>query len=68
MGIDDVKRAYTLFLDEQQSTSYLKSIQDKFMFDEEEESSKFQVCLSFLTFFSLQTLKKNKKKFSLSLF
>lgn len=37
IGIDDVKRAYTLFLDEQRSTSYLKDIQDEFMFNEEEE-------------------------------
>ena len=38
--MEDVKRAYTLFLDEQRSTQYLKDIQDEFMFNDEEEPSK----------------------------
>jgi len=36
IGIDDIKRAYTLFLDEHRSTQFLKEIQDEFMFNEED--------------------------------
>lgn len=36
ISIDDIKRAYTLFLDELRSTQFLKEFQDEFMFDEEE--------------------------------
>lgn len=35
IGVEDIKRAYTLFLDETRSTQYLKDIQDEFMFNEE---------------------------------
>lgn len=32
--IDDVKRVYSLFLDERRSTQFLKEYQDEFMFNE----------------------------------
>lgn len=35
IGVDDIKRAYTLFLDETRSTQYLKDIQDEYMCNEE---------------------------------
>jgi len=38
IGVEDIKRAYTLFLDETRSTQYLKEIQDEFMFNEEDDS------------------------------
>ncbi|XP_018049201.1 PREDICTED: ruvB-like 2 [Atta colombica] len=34
VGIDDVKRVYSLFLDENRSTQFLKEYQDDFMFNE----------------------------------
>nr|CAH0108053.1 unnamed protein product [Daphnia galeata] len=37
IAVEDIKKAYTLFLDETRSTQYLKDIQDEFMFNEEDE-------------------------------
>jgi RuvB-like protein 2 len=34
VGIDDVKKVYSLFLDEHRSTQYLKDYQNEFMFSE----------------------------------
>ncbi|XP_044737800.1 ruvB-like 2 [Chrysoperla carnea] len=39
VGIDDVKRVYSLFLDERRSTQFLKEYQDEFMFNEIKEPS-----------------------------
>lgn len=45
IGIEDIKKAYTLFLDEHRSTQFVKEIQDEFMFnDEETESSNKLYC------------------------
>ncbi len=41
IAVEDIKKAYTLFLDETRSTQYLKDIQDEFMFNEEDETSKY---------------------------
>lgn len=41
IAVEDIKKAYTLFLDETRSTQYLKDIQDEFMFNEEDEPSKY---------------------------
>jgi len=38
VNIEDVKRVYSLFLDESRSTQFLKEYQDEFMFNEMEES------------------------------
>ena len=35
ISIEDVKRVYSLFLDEQRSCEFLKEYQDEFMFNEE---------------------------------
>jgi len=35
--IEDVKRVYSLFVDERRSAQFLKDYQDSFMFDEEIE-------------------------------
>ncbi|KZS04953.1 DNA helicase [Daphnia magna] len=37
IAVEDIKKAYSLFLDETRSTQYLKDIQDEFMFNEEDE-------------------------------
>jgi RuvB-like protein 2 len=34
VGIDDVKRVYSLFLDESRSSQFLKEYQQEFMFNE----------------------------------
>jgi RuvB-like protein 2 len=34
VNIEDVKRVYSLFLDESRSTQFLKEYQDEFMFNE----------------------------------
>jgi RuvB-like protein 2 len=34
VNIEDVKRVYSLFLDERRSTQFLKEYQDEFMFNE----------------------------------
>lgn len=39
VNIEDVKRVYSLFLDESRSTQFLKEYQDEFMFNEMEEES-----------------------------
>jgi len=39
IGIEDIKKAYTLFLDEHRSTQFVKEIQDEFMFNDEEAES-----------------------------
>jgi len=39
ISIEDVKRVYSLFLDEQRSCEFLKEYQDEFMFNDEEVSS-----------------------------
>lgn len=41
VAVEDIKKAYSLFLDETRSTQYLKDIQDEFMFNEEDEESKY---------------------------
>ena len=38
VSVEDVKRVYTLFLDEQRSCDFLKEYQDEFMFNSVEES------------------------------
>merc|ERR1712071_489365 len=38
ISIEDVKRVYSLFLDEQRSCEFLKEYQDEFMFNDEAES------------------------------
>lgn len=38
VAIDDVKRVYSLFLDENRSSQFLKEYQDEFMFNEKEEN------------------------------
>jgi len=39
VSIDDVKRVYSLFLDESRSTQFLKEYQDAFMFNELEKGA-----------------------------
>lgn len=39
--VEDIKRAYSLFLDEARSSQYLKEYQDSFLFN---ETSEFDVC------------------------
>ncbi|CAG0883814.1 unnamed protein product [Darwinula stevensoni] len=39
--VEDIKKVYTLFLDEVRSTAFLKEYQDQFMFHENPEQSKF---------------------------
>lgn len=34
MQVDDIKRVYSLFLDESRSTQYMKEYQDAFLFNE----------------------------------
>jgi RuvB-like protein 2 len=34
VAVDDIKRVYSLFLDESRSTQFLKEFQDEFMFNE----------------------------------
>ena len=34
VGVEDVKRVYSLFLDESRSTKYLKDSQQEYMFNE----------------------------------
>lgn len=41
IAVEDIKKAYSLFLDETRSTQYLKDIQDEFMFNEEDEQRKY---------------------------
>jgi len=36
IGIEDIRKAYTLFLDEERSTRFVKEMQDEFMFNDEE--------------------------------
>ena len=36
--MEDIKKVYTLFLDEQRSCEFLKEYQDEFMFNETEQS------------------------------
>ncbi|OXU28453.1 ruvB-like 2 isoform X1 [Nasonia vitripennis] len=43
VGVDDVKRAYTLFMDENRSSQFLKEYQEDFMFYEAEEPAEMEV-------------------------
>ena len=45
VDVDDIKKVYSLFLDEQRSVHYLKEYQDQYMFNEgSAESSEMQIC------------------------
>lgn len=40
MQVDDIKRVYSLFLDESRSTQYMKEYQDAFLFNELSECTR----------------------------
>jgi len=40
--VDDIKRVYSLFLDESRSTQFLKEYQQEFMFNEMEAAGEFK--------------------------
>lgn len=43
VGIEDIKRVYSLFLDEKRSVQYLKDYQDQYMFNEAENDNSMAV-------------------------
>lgn len=49
--IEDIKRVYSLFLDESRSTQFLMEYQQEFMFSEKEGKGRF--CYSFIHSFTL---------------
>lgn len=44
VDVDDIKRVYSLFLDESRSTQFLKEYQQEFMFNEMPESGSYNTC------------------------
>ncbi|KAJ3187680.1 RuvB-like 2 [Gaertneriomyces sp. JEL0708] len=43
VDVEDIKRVYSLFLDEKRSVQYLKEFQDQFMFNDESQADKMDV-------------------------
>lgn len=42
MGVDDIKRVYSLFLDEHRSTQFLQEYQEQFLFSEKVSQTQSQ--------------------------
>lgn len=47
--VEDIKRVYSLFLDEARSSQYMKEYQDSFLFNETREFAVHPVCLAQVT-------------------
>lgn len=45
--VEDIKRVYSLFLDEARSSQYMKEYQDSFLFNETREFALYTLCLSY---------------------
>lgn len=46
--VEDIKRVYSLFLDEARSSQYMKEYQDSFLFNETREFAVHALCFSYL--------------------